>query len=127
MVAVGGSLIEFTLAGRVFSVAADGDSNRSLKGYNNEIVSNGDGSVRMIKTMMPWKHDGIVAVVDDQRGDHEFIQGLSDLKDLFPITATYASGITYQGNGQIVGEFQYSSQSSTCTLSLSGELNFTAQ
>ena len=127
MGAIGGSIESITLQGRIFAVTSDSEVNRKLGGFENEIQSNGDGSARQIKTRVPWMLDGLVVEVDDLRGDHEFLQSLSDQKDYYPVTITYASGVTYQGTGQVVGETQYSSQSSSASVSLAGEGNLVAQ
>lgn len=127
MAAVGGSIQEVYLNGRAFSVAADADSNRKIGGLENEVKANGDGSARYIKTRVPWSADGLTLSVDDNRGDHEYLQSLADQPDPFPITATYASGVTYQGTGTIVGEMTFSSQNATVSLGLAGEGKFTKQ
>jgi len=127
MTAIGGSIESVTLAGRNFSVAADADSNRKLGGYENEVQANGDGSARLIKTRVPFMVDGLALSIDDSRGDQEYLQDLSNRKDFFPITATYASGAVWQGTGQIQGELQFSSQNATASLSLSGTGELTAQ
>ena len=123
----GGSIESVSLAGRTFPAAADADSNRKLGGFENEIQPNGDGTVRQIKTRVAWMLDGLTLDCDDVRNDHEFLQDLSDSNSPFPITITYASGVTYQGTGYISDELQYSSQSSTCALSLAGEGKLTPQ
>ena len=64
--------------------------------------------------------DGLTLEIDDSRGDHEFLQGLSDRNDFFPIAITYASGVTYQGTAQITGEMQVSSQAQTAAVSFMG-------
>jgi len=120
MTAIGGSIESVTLNGRTFSVAADADSNRKIGGYENESQANGDGSSRLIKTRVPPGLDGLVLSVDDDNGDQEFIQELADMKGFFPSTVTYASGSIWQGDLQIVGEHQYSSQNATASLSLGG-------
>lgn len=127
MVAIGGSIQEISLSGRIFPVASDAESQRKKGGFENEVQSNGDGSVRLVKTRVPFMLDGLVIEIDDVRGDHEFLQNLADQNDLFVLLITYASGISYQGNGQIIGDFQVSSQNATATLSLSGELSLTKQ
>lgn len=127
MPAVGGSIESVSLDGREFPVAADSEVQRKLGGFENEIQSNGDGSGRMIKTRVPWSLDGLTVEVDDGRGDHEFLQGLSDNDDYFPIAVTYASGEVYQGQGQIVGEMQASSQNATAAVSLMGPQALTIQ
>ena len=89
--------------------------------------ANGDGTARIIKTRVPLSLDGLTLVVDDSRGDHEFLQGLADRSDFWPLAITYASGVTYGGTGQIVSEMQFSSQASTAQLSLSGPGKLTRQ
>jgi len=53
MAAVGGSLESITLNGREFPVAADVEAQRKLGGWENEVLANGDGSGRLIKTRVP--------------------------------------------------------------------------
>jgi len=120
MAAVGGSIESITLDGREFPVAADAEAQRKLGGFENEVQANGDGTARLIKTRVPFSIDGLSIESDDDRGDHEFLQALSDRPDFFPIAITYASGLTYQGTAQLVGEMQTSSQNATASVSLMG-------
>lgn len=127
MTAVGGSIESVTLDGRTFSIAADADSNRKIGGWENEVQSNGDGTARLIKTRVPSSLDGITLSIDDTRGDAEYLQELQNRKDFFPVSITYASGVVYQGDMQIVGETQISSQNSTASLALMGQNELTPQ
>jgi hypothetical protein len=127
MSAVGGPIIGLNLNGRPFSVAEDAESNRKIGGSENEIQLNGDKTARLIKTLVAWMADGLTVSCDDDNEDHEFIQSLADLNSFFPITAEYASGAIWQGDGQITGEIAYSSKNSTIPLTLSGTGNFTKQ
>lgn len=120
MSAIGGSIESVSLAGRVFSVAADAEGNRKLGGFENEVLANGDGTARQIKTRVPLSIDGLTIVIDDARGDQEYIQNLSDSPDFFALGITYASGSSYQGSAQVVGETQVSSQSATGQVSFAG-------
>lgn len=120
MSAVGGSIESVTLDGRNFAVAADAEAQRKLGGFENEVQSNGNGTARLIKTRVPLSIDGLTVEVDDDRGDHEFLQELSNRNDFFPVAISYASGNTYQGTAQIVGETQASSQNATAAVSLMG-------
>lgn len=120
MPAVGGSIESITLNGRNFAVAADAEAQRKLGGFENEVQSNGDGTARIIKTRVPLSIDGLTVEVDDNRGDQEFLQELSNLNDYFAIAISYASGITMQGTAQLVGEMQASSQNATAAVSLMG-------
>lgn len=125
--AVGGSIESIALDGRNFPVAADAEVQRKLGGFENEVMANGDGTARLIKTRVPLALDGLTVVVDDDRGDHEFLQALSNRNDYFPIAITYASGATYQGTAQITGELQASSQNATASVSLMGPGQLTKQ
>lgn len=127
MPATGGSIESVTLNGRNFPVSADAEAQRKLGGFENEVQSNGDGTARLIKTRVPLALDGLTVEVDDDRGDHEFLQSLSNLNDYFPISITYASGATYQGRAQITGELQSSSQNATASVSLMGPGELTKQ
>jgi hypothetical protein len=120
MPAIGGSIESVSLDGRNFAVAADAEAQRKLGGFENEVQANGDGNARLIKTRVPLSIDGLTIEVDDDRGDHEFLQDLSNRNDFFPIAITYASGVTYQGRAQITGELQSSSQNATAAVSLMG-------
>ena len=129
MAAVGGSIESLSLDGRTFAVPADNEANRNLGGFSNEVMANGDGSARTVKTRMPWSLEGVTVVVDDTRGDHEFLQALANRKDYFPVTMNLASGESYQGQGQIAGGdgITASTQASTVELTLSGPQQLTKQ
>ena len=120
MAAVGGSIESVILDGRNFAVAADAEAQRKLGGFENEVQANGDGGARLIKTRVPLAIAGLTLEVDDDRGDHEFLQDLSNRNDFFPIVVTYASGADYLATAQITGELQASSQSATAAVDLMG-------
>ena len=120
MAATGGSIETISLDGRLFAVGADAEAQRKLGGFENEVQSNGDGTARLIKTRVPLSIEGLTVEVDDDRGDHEFLQEIANKTDFFAISITYASGNTYQGTAQITGDTQASSQSATASLSLMG-------
>ena len=120
MPAIGGSIESVILDGRNFAVAADAEAQRKLGGFENEVQANGDGTARLVKTRVPLSIDGLTLEIDDDRGDHEFLQDLSNRNDFWPLAITYASGITYQGTAQIVGETQASTQNATAAVSFMG-------
>lgn len=127
MPAIAGSMESITIDGRSFAVTADADTSRKLGGFENEVQSNGDGTARTVKTRVPWSLTGVVAEIDDTQGDQEFLQSLQNSNRNVPITATYVSGVTYQGTGQIIGEVVFNNQSSTASLDLSGSGELTPQ
>lgn len=120
MAVVGGSIESVSLRGRLFAVAADAEANRKMGGFENEVQSNGDGTARIIKTRVPLSIDGLTLNMDDARGDHEYLQSLANMREYFPISITYASGLTYGGSAIITGELTSSSQNATASVSLMG-------
>lgn len=120
MPAIGGSLESVTLGGRLFPVAADAEAQRKLGGFENEVLANGDGSARLIKTRVPLSIAGLTINIDDSRGDQEFLQDLANQNDYFVLLLTYASGISYQGSAQLTGENPASSQAATAAINLMG-------
>lgn len=127
MAAVGGSVESLTLSGRRFPMATDADITVKLGGTENEVQANGDGSVRLIKTRVPFMLDGNNVSIDNFQADHEFLQNLADANDLFAISVSYSSGAVYSGTGQITGELQYSTQNATASFSISGQLELVKQ
>lgn len=116
----GGSIESLTINNRIFSVAADAEATRKLGGFENEVQANGDGTARIIKTRVPLSIEGVVVDINDTRGDSEFLQDVSDATDFVPIVITYASGVSYQGEATLTGDFGTSSQNTTATVNLSG-------
>ena len=125
MPAVGGSIQEISIRGRIFPVAADADNNRKIGGFENENSSNGDGSDRLIKTRVPWILGGLTVVL--YRDDHKFLQDIADANTYEVITITYVSGATWQGDGTITDSLEFSSQNSTAELTLGGPDKLTKQ
>lgn len=123
---IGGSIIEVTIQGRPFAVAADADTIRDLGGYSSEWAPNGNGSGRDLKNAKGWMVTGVALSIDDTRGDHEFLQNTQNGPDV-PITITYMSGVTYQGTGNIRGDLQVASQATTATVGFGGGGTFAPQ
>lgn len=127
MSAIGGSIESVSIDGRLFSVAADADVTRKLGGFEAEVQANGDGTARKILTRVPWTIDGLTLVIDDDRGDHEFLQEVITRKEYVAIVVTFASSATYQGRGTVAGELGTSSQNATGGVTLSGPGGLTKQ
>lgn len=124
---VGGPISSIEFANRPFSVAADAEATRKLGGFENEIVSNGDGTVREIKTMVPLFIGGLVIDIDDDRDDQSFLQLQADTPGMKTLTVTYASGSTWQATAQIVDEITYNNQTTTAGIAFSGPGKLTKQ
>lgn len=117
---VGGSIESLSIKGRGFAVAADADASVKLGGYENEVQANGNGTARTIKTRVPWSITGLAISLNHERGDLEFLQGISDSLEEVACAITFADGTTYSGTGTVTGELAASTQSATVEIALSG-------
>ena len=113
MTAVGGSILDISIDGRLFPISADSDSNTFVGGFTAEVVANGDGSARKILTRGPWSIDGLNVEIDHDRGDLEFLEERAALPGFVDITITFADETTWQGSGSPVDEQKFASQAST--------------
>jgi len=127
MAAVGGSIQDVTIRGRLLPVTADADVTRNLGGFENEIAANGDGTARIIKTRVPWGLSGLVVEIDEDRGDQQFLQEIANGTDYVAVSITFASGVTYQASGTVADTIEFSSQNATATISLMGQGEMTQQ
>jgi hypothetical protein len=78
-------------------------------------------------TRVPWAIDGLQVEINDDKGDHEFLQEIADLKDYVSIEMELASGTIYVGTGTITDEIQASSQNATATIKVGGPGKLEAQ
>lgn len=127
MGAIGGSILEISIHGRNFSVAADADINRRLSGTVNELQFNGNNTARIIKTRGGWMLGGVQVAIDPDLEDEEFLRDIIERAAFGDVTISFADNSVYAGNGTITGEVEYSSGSATATLTLSGPGNLTQQ
>ena len=127
MPAVGGSIQSLTIRGRIFPVASDAEANKKLGGFENEVQANGDGTARKIMTRVPWSVDGLQVEINNDKGDHEFLQEIADGKDFVSMELELADGTVYAGTGTITDEIQASSQSTTASIKIGGPGKFEAQ
>ena len=115
-----GAMRSLTINGRGFKVAHDGSGNKAIGGRNNEIAMNGDGSFRVIQTVMPGSFSDVQVQTDDSRGDHEFLQELSNEGLPVPVVATYAANISYTGDLVISGEIAKDENTGLISLNFQG-------
>lgn len=127
MAATGGSLESITIAGREFPVAADADVARKLGGKENAVAQNGNGTGRILQTIVAPAFNGLVVEIDDARGDQEFIQDVADSAEFVPVFASYLNGEVYQGQGTIAGELVFNNQTATASFNVEGTGKFTRQ
>lgn len=127
MPAVGGSIQSLSIKARVFPVASDAEANKKLGGFENEVQANGDGTARKIMTRVPWAVDGLQVEINNDKGDHEFLQEIADSKEFVSMELELADGTVYSGTGTITDEIQASSQNTTATIKIGGPGKLEAQ
>lgn len=118
-----GPLETATIDGRTFPVDGEVDAAKALDGYTNEVKPNGQvGSFRIVKSRKPGRMNSIPLVMDDARGDEEFIQERMDSNDFFACLFTQSDGTVFSGNMQIVEDPETSTKEGTKEVSFMGSL-----
>jgi hypothetical protein len=119
MSAVGGSSIDITINGRSFGISADADIAQSLKNYENEVRSNGDGSIRIIKKIVPQMLESLVLSIDDSNADMEFLSATYDSLSQFDFAVRFPSGVIYTGRGVFTGDMKRQTENAAAEVSIS--------
>lgn len=102
--AVGGPIKNVNLAGRSFDVDGENEVEMFSGGWTNEVVANGNGSGRIIKTPKTGEANKIPLILDDDRNDEEYIKELRNSHDWFKASFTDINDNTYSADVQIVGD-----------------------
>ncbi|WP_432631798.1 hypothetical protein [Brachyspira sp.] len=104
MAAVGGPIRDVTIEGRTFQVDGENEVEMFLGGWTNEVVANGDGSARLIKSPKAGQANKLPLVIDDSRGDEAFIQEIMNRHEFIKISFTDINEHVYAGEMQLVGD-----------------------
>jgi len=118
-----GPLENINIKARTFPV--DGEANAVLKlsGYTNEVKPNGEpGSDRIIKSRKSGRLGTIPIVIDDDRGDMEFLQEIMDSNDFVPFYTTTVAGIVWEGNVQITGDPEQGTKEGVMEIEIMGTI-----
>lgn len=121
-----GSVEEITFAGRTFNVPADADFNIKIGGFENEVLPNGNGTLRLKKVRVASALSGGSLEIDPERGDLVWLQERANSKIFEVTTIKLVGGTVYQGEMQITGEFQLATQDNQVPCSFNGTV-LTAQ
>ncbi len=127
MGALGGSVKEMSIKGRIFAVAGDADITYDIGGFSVENQMNGDGTVRPISTVKPWKAEGVPISLDKDNDDLGFLQDVMDSREQVAITVTFVDDTTRAGRGGVTGDLAGSSQSGTASVNVGGGGKFELQ
>lgn len=120
MAGVGGPIKGIYIDGRNFGVDGEVDAQFFPGGFTNEVKPNGDGTQRLVKSIKPSELNDIPIVIDDSRGDEEFLQKVMNKHEFVQISFTTINGDVFSGLGQIVGDAYTSKKEQTKTVSFQG-------
>lgn len=120
--AQGGPIESLVYDGRRFPVDGEADSERILSGKSNEAKPNGDGTSRVVQSSVIGALNTVPLVIDDARGDQEFLSERQKEGVPKDTTVTYASGFIYSGSMVITEPIAASSKESTADVSFAGTL-----
>jgi hypothetical protein len=111
-----------TLAGRRFAPDADDDVQMQLGGKSNEVMPNGDGTVRVQQSRVPASLEGANLIFDPENGDVEYLQELREKGNLFDYSGTTNDGTIYAGSMQITGDLKFSFKEGKVSITLKGSV-----
>jgi hypothetical protein len=115
-----GPIESITINGRRFAVDGEVDAAQALSGYTNEVKSNGDRTVRLVKGVKSGRFNSIPIVMDDARDDETFIQEVMDNLSLVDTSVTDVNGNTWSGLSQIVEDPETSKKEGTKEINVHG-------
>ena len=118
----GGPIESLVYDGRRFAVDGESDIERILAGKSNEAKPNGDDTFRVVQSAVVAQANTIPLVIDDARGDQEFLVERQKAGTPKDTTITLASGIIYSGAMVITEPIPVSSKESTAEVSFAGTL-----
>jgi len=116
----GGTVVEYSLDNRLYTVPAETEVTINLGGYNNKIVQVGSGSPITQVTKVSSMVEGLETAIDNDQDDLGALKRVQEKRVLVPFSITLADGNTYQGDVQIVDEIKYSTQKATASINLAG-------
>lgn len=120
----GGPLESITIKKRRFPVDGEINAMLSLGGFTNEVKPNGDGQTfRIVKTAKTAKLKAIPIIIDNSRGDMEFIQEIMDDPEPVDCFATEVDGTVWEGSVTIAGDPEKSTKEGTMEIEVHGSFN----
>lgn len=118
-----GPLESVNINRRRFPVDGEVTAAVALGGFTNEVKPNGaPGEFRLVKSRKVGRFNTIPIVIDNERGDMEFIQEVMDEKGFVPFSATEVDGTVWSGKGQIVEDPEKDTKEGTMEISYMGSL-----
>ena len=120
----GSAFTSIVIDGRRFTCDAEDEPKTKLPGFENEVVANSDGTIRQKKTRVVGTITDLNIVMDDARGDPQFIKERADSLEFLPISATKVDGTLVSGSMQITDEKVLDVKANTMSISLAGDWQY---
>lgn len=120
----GGAAESAVINGRRFTCDGADEPKYKLPGFENEVVPNSDGTFRQKKTRVVGTITDMNIVVDQARGDQEFIEESAASNEFLAISITQVDGTLISGNMQITDEKVVDGKANTMAISLAGDWQY---
>lgn len=116
----GGDIRQFKIGGRELDPTPEAEYEFVPSGFQNEHRPTGNGrlTAKSIRTLAMI--DGITVLIDNIRGDLEYLQGVRDGGEPVAVNCTLADGTAWTGSMGIEGELRYNAGSGECTFQMRG-------
>jgi hypothetical protein len=119
---VAGPFESHTLGGRRFACDAEDAVQIELGGKTNDIVPNGDGTVRNKQSRIAASIKGASLIFDPDNGDVEYLKELRDKGAMFDYSGTTNDGIIYAGSMQITEGLDFDFKEGKVSVTLKGHV-----
>ena len=119
---ISGPIESVTIAGRRFPVNGEDAASVILSGFKNEIVFNGDGSKRIVRSRAHGSITGMNVQITHGQKDLEFLRDKQSTSDFFDVSLTYCDGTVYAGSMLFVDDITEDTQQGVAAISLQGDL-----
>lgn len=118
----GGSITEAVIAGRKFQVMPDSDPDITKGGRKANVTKPAQGPVKIDYETLPGSMKGLTLILDQDRNDIDFLQGIVDAGDTVDCSVSNAVGTTWSGKEMITSEVTEKLKGSTLDIDLEGEV-----
>lgn len=118
----GGPIESIVIAGRRFTSDGDDSGKVTYSGFDNEVKPNGDGTQRLVKSRHVGVIEGLNIVIDNSRGDMEFLKEKQDSTDFLSISATLVDGTVLNGEMQLTDAVPLDTKEATAEITLNGNV-----
>ena len=106
--------------GRRFVCDGDDAAMLQFQGRDNEVKTNGDGSLRNTQKRVPGILEGSNIVIHYEDGDDEFLLDVKNKGEPVPYSGTTNYGLVISGEVRITGELKFDNKEGTVSVTLTG-------